>query len=134
MGYTTYNQRRYYKRKYNLVIGGVKEDLIKVKGVFCWQNERNLQAFNIVSSLIVMNEILHFVIINIVLGNHMTFMERPRPSGPWNEHRSSATEHVLSDFENLIYTDLWFKLYIILCIYYEEINIFDKFSSSFLQI
>lgn len=93
VGYTTYNQRRYYKRKSNLAIG-VKEDLIKVKGVFCWQNERNLQAFNLVSSLIVMNEILHLVIKNMELGNQMTFLVRPRPSGPWNEHRSWAREHV----------------------------------------
>lgn len=62
------NQRRYYKRKYDLVIG-VKEDLIKVKGVFCCQNERNLQAFISVSSLIVMNEILQLVIKNMELGN-----------------------------------------------------------------
>lgn len=83
VGYTIccVNQRRYYKRKYDLVIG-VKEDLIKVKGVFCRQNERNLQAFNSVSSLIVMNEILQLVIKNMELGHQMTFMVRPRPSGP----------------------------------------------------
>lgn len=68
--------------------------------------------FNSVLSLIVMNEILQFVIKNMELGNQMTFMVRPRPSGPWNEHRSWATEHVLSDFENFIYIDLWFIYYV----------------------
>lgn len=47
VGYTTYNnQRRYYKRKSNLVIG-VKEDLIKVKGAFLltkWKKLTGLQC------------------------------------------------------------------------------------------
>lgn len=45
VGYTTYNQRRYYKRKSDLVIG-VKEDLIKVKGVVLltkWKELTDLQ-------------------------------------------------------------------------------------------